>query len=334
MSILSIILWAILLIIFVNTIAAIITVFRQPRDITATWAWLLVLIFLPVIGFLLYSFFGRYLPKSQALKLKGGSKQQVSAEIAVQKQTLGKLNPNENPNNAIVNGSEEMVQMFMNSDFSPLQGHNEVQTYTGGDTFVKQLFEDFDNATSSINIEFYTFAADKIGTQALEVLVNAAKRGVDVKVSYDAWGSRGTTEKFFKPLIDAGGHAFPFLHNKNNILDMRVNFRDHHKLIIIDGKIGYIGGLNLGDQYMGWDPYFGNWRDCMLRVKGNGVYGMQSRFIVDWNATAPHNQIDYNEPATKAKSSQKMPLMAMQLCRLFPVAQLIKWNKLKWVTSK
>ncbi|WP_429971099.1 cardiolipin synthase [Fructilactobacillus sp. Tb1] len=301
MGTLTIILYGLLLVVFINTIIAIITIFREPRDIMSTLAWLMVLIFIPVLGFLLYGFFGRGIPKSQVLNIKGQTHKDVSTEINEQKQQLGKFDEQSNPNNKIVNDAAEQVKMFMNNDLAPLQGSNEIEVFTGGDTFVNQLFTDIDNAKSSINIEFYTFASDKIGTKALNVLVAAAKRGVDVKVSYDAWGSMSTHEQFFKPLFEAGGHAYPFLHNKNNILDMRVNYRDHHKLITIDGKIGYIGGLNLGDQYMGWDPKFGNWRDCMIRVKGHGVYGMQSKFIPDWNATAPKNRIDFNSPTEMKK---------------------------------
>lgn len=297
----EIILTIILAIIIINAAAAIITVFRQPRNIAATWAWLLVLIFIPVLGFLFYAFFGRRLPKSSLLRLSGSSKKQVTSEINRQKSLLGHFDEKVDPNNKLVNESVGLVEMFMNSDTAPLLGHNEVETYTGGDTFIKQLFEDFRNAKSSINIEFYTFYADKIGHQALDVLVEKAKQGVDVRVIYDAWGSMGTNEKFFKPLIDAGGHAFPFLHNKFNVLDMRVNFRDHHKLVTIDGKYGYIGGLNIGDQYMGWVPKFGNWRDCMIRIHGDGVYGLQSRFLLDWNGTDIKSRIDPNDPKESAK---------------------------------
>lgn len=302
-----VIFWSILdAIIIINTILAIITVFRTPRDIAATWAWLLVLIFIPIFGFIVYAFFGRRMPKSSLLRLSGSAKKQVKRQIKQQKQKLGKFNDKENPNNKMVNDSQGLVKFFMNTASAPLLGHNEIETFTNGPDFIKQLFTDFRNAKSSINIEFYAFSHDKIGRQILDLLVEKAQEGVDVRVVYDAWGSMGTTEKFFKPLIDGGGRAFPFLHNKLNIKDMRVNFRDHHKLVTVDGEFGYIGGLNIGDQYMGWSKKFGNWHDCTIRIHGDGVYGLQSRFILDWNGTDLKSQIDPNDPDNIAKYYPEM----------------------------
>ncbi|WP_429971734.1 cardiolipin synthase [Fructilactobacillus sp. Tb1] len=302
----EIVLYILIAIVIINALAAIVTVFRTQRDIAATWAWLLVLTFIPVFGFIIYAFFGRRLPKSSLLRLTGSAKKQVKREIKQQKKELGHFNEKENPNNKIVNDSRGLVEMFMNNGSAPLLNDNEIKTYTGGKEFIAQFFEDIRNAKHTINIEFYTFYADKIGHQALDLLVQKAKEGVDVRVIYDAWGSMGTTQKFFKPLFDAGGRAFPFLHNKLNVRDMRVNFRDHHKIVTIDGEYGYIGGLNLGDQYMGWKPKFGNWRDCMIRVHGHGVYGLQSRFLLDWNGTDENSQIDPNDENQIKKYYPKM----------------------------
>ncbi|EKK21015.1 cardiolipin synthase [Fructilactobacillus florum] len=291
-----------LAIIVINTIAAVITVFRQPRNIAATWAWLLVLILIPVVGFIIYSFFGRRLPKNQLVRLSDSSRRQVDQVIKEQKQELAGLKgPGLTTNQQIIKKAAGLIEMFMNSDTAPLLSNNEVETYTDGEPFFKQFFADLEAAESSINIEFYTFYADKIGHQTLDLLVKKAQAGVDVRVIYDDWGSLGTTQKFFKPLLQAGGHAFPFLHNRFNLLDMRVNFRDHHKVVVIDGKYGYIGGFNIGDQYLGRKPKFGNWRDGMIRIYGKGVYGLQSRFLLDWNGTDPTTAIDPNLPVQSVK---------------------------------
>ena len=116
-----VIFWSILdAIIIINTILAIITVFRTPRDIAATWAWLLVLIFIPIFGFIVYAFFGRRLPKSSLLRLSGSAKKQVKRQIKQQKQKLGKFNDKENPNNKMVNDSQGLVKFFMNTASAPL----------------------------------------------------------------------------------------------------------------------------------------------------------------------------------------------------------------------
>jgi len=119
-----------------------------------------------------------------------------------------------------------------------------------------------------------------------QALVTVAKRGVKVKVIYDSLGSRGQRHGFFRELEKAGGQAEPFFgHRKSPIHSPRFNYRAHRKIVVIDGKIGYIGGFNVGDQYLGKSKYFGYWRDTHLRIVGNAVIALQSRFFMDWNAT-------------------------------------------------
>ncbi|USS93277.1 cardiolipin synthase [Fructilactobacillus ixorae] len=332
----SLVLEIIGLILLINTIAAIITVFRQPRNIAATWAWFLVLVFIPVLGFFIYAFFGRRLPKNRMLLLSGSTKKQVSSLISKQKRQLGKYTADQTPNYQILNRARGQIEMFMNTATAPLLGSNEVDVYTKGTDFVHQLFTDFKNAHSSINIEFYTFYADNIGHQTLDILTEKAKQGVDVRVIYDAWGSMGTNEKFFRPLIEAGGHAYPFLHNRFNLIDMRVNFRDHHKIVTIDGEYGYIGGMNIGDQYLGQKKKFGNWYDCMMRIHGHGVRGLQSRFILDWNATDEQDKIDPNEAHAIAKYYPELKTdgtAVMQIVASDPIASMeqIKMGYIKLI---
>ncbi|WP_022791820.1 cardiolipin synthase [Weissella halotolerans] len=301
--------WTTLLniIVIINAGLAIFTVFRQPRDIAATWAWLLLLVFLPILGFFIYSFFGRRLPKKTVFPLPVTVQERLQRTFDQQKSQLGRLDVTENPNNALINDASGMAEMFMNIDTAPLLGQNEIETFTGGKPFMEAVLKDIDQAKQSIHIEFYTFYADKIGQKVLDHLVAKAKAGVAVRVLYDSWGSMGTTKQFFQPLFDAGGWAYPFLRNELNVIDMRANFRDHHKIITIDGTYGYIGGLNIGDQYMGWDPKFGNWRDCSIRIHGQGVHGLQTKFLTSWNATVSEQPIN---PATEAEWASYYPTVS------------------------
>lgn len=128
---------------------------------------------------------------------------------------------------------------------------NKVHIFTDGNALFHKIIGDIEAAKKSIHIEFYTFYNDKIGNEILNLLIEKAREGVEVRVIYDSWGSMGTTRKFFQPLVDAGGKAFPFLNTRSVLLDFRINFRDHRKIIVIDGTIGYTGGFNIGDQYLG-----------------------------------------------------------------------------------
>lgn len=280
-------------IVVLNTILAIITVFREKRDIAAIWAWLLVLIFLPIAGFIAYAFVGRKLPKTKLFKLQGRAKVEIDDRLKKQRQQLGheiKTTADE-----ISMKHLNLVEMFMKIDSSFLSRHNKMHVLTSGDEFFNRLLADIENAQKSIHIEFYTFYADRIGTQIRDLLTKKAQQGVEVRIIYDSWGSKGTTKRFFKPLTEAGGHAYPFLNTHSIFLDFRLNFRDHRKIVVIDGEIGYTGGFNIGDQYLGRKEKFGNWRDTHLRIVGSGVFGLQVQFILDWNASSNRDKINEDE---------------------------------------
>lgn len=179
---------------FLNVILAIITVFRQPRDIAAIWAWLLVLLLLPVVGFIMYAFVGRQLPKNKLFRVKSHVQMQLDERLQQQRDAIG----NEDlPADLVSNSERALVQMFKTSDQAFLARKNRVKIYTDGKALFHDIIEDIQRATSSVNIEFYTFYNDKIGNEILNLLVKKAKAGVEVRVIYDPWGSMGTYRSFF-----------------------------------------------------------------------------------------------------------------------------------------
>ncbi|MHA8138051.1 cardiolipin synthase [Lactobacillaceae bacterium Scapto_B20] len=281
-------------IVFINVALALITVFRQKRDIAATWAWLLVLSFLPVIGFIIYAFLGRKLPKKRLFRFQ--AQNVANMRRVLDNQLFMFKNVRGIQADRIAYKSRGLIRLFDNMDNSFLTRHNHVEIFTDGNELFDQMIADIEASNDSIHIEFYTFYSDQIGTQIRDLLVKKAKQGVTVRVIYDSWGSMGTTARFFKPLVEAGGFAEPFLHTHSAILDFRINFRDHRKIVVVDGKVGYVGGFNIGDQYLGRKQKFGNWRDTHLRIQGAGVFGLQSQFILDWNATDDKHQLNETDP--------------------------------------
>ncbi|GEP18869.1 cardiolipin synthase [Pediococcus argentinicus] len=277
------------LIVVLNAFGAILTVFRQRRDIAATWAWLLVLVLLPVVGFIIYAFVGRKLPENRLFPLK--HKAQLELDLIIKRQSE-ELNDEKTSSDIISEGAEGMVRFFGNTDHAFLTRRNVIDIFTDGTALFDDIFDEIRKATKHIHIEFYTFYNDDIGNEMLHLLEQKAAEGVEVKVIWDSWGSMGTYRSFFKHLIELGGEASPFLGTRSAITDFRLNFRDHRKIIVVDGKVGYVGGFNIGDQYLGRKKKFGYWRDTHIKIVGSGVYGLQSRFILDWNATSPENAID------------------------------------------
>lgn len=317
---------------FLNLILAIITVFRQPRDIAAIWAWLLVLILLPVVGFIMYAFVGRQLPRNKLFRVQSHVQMQLDERL---QQQWNDIRDDNLPADLVSNSARDIVQMFKTSDQAFLARKNQVKIYTDGKTLFHDIIKDIQCSTSSVNIEFYTFYNDNIGNEILDLLIKKARDGVEIRVVYDPWGSMGTHLSFFKPLIEAGGYVEAFL-TRSAVWDFRINFRDHRKIVVIDGKIGYVGGINIGDQYLGRAKKFGYWRDTHLRITGSGVFGLQSRFFLDWNATTKDGYLPVNHIEPKYfPLTQVMGNTNLQIVSSGPDSELqqIKMGYIKMIQS-
>lgn len=277
----------ILAIYIINTLFAIMTVFRKPRDIAATWAWLLVLILLPVIGFILYMFTGRGLSNKGIFKMRKKDYDGLEKLLREEAYSADFLFENFDQYGQ---DTGEVMQFFSTIDQAPVVKRNEIKIFNDGHEKFASLFEDIRQAKKSVHVEYYTFYSDHIGTQFRDLLIEKAKEGVEVRVLYDAFGSRGTTKKWFKALTDAGGHVEAFITSRNALLRFRINYHDHRKIVVIDGKMGYTGGFNVGDQYLGESKKFGYWRDTHIRITGHGALSLQMRFLMDWNASVDEKE--------------------------------------------
>lgn len=285
--------YILLALLVINTGGAVVTVFGEKKDIAVIWAWLLVLILLPGVGFILYLLVGKGINSSKIFDLKEQERLGINQLAEIQKEQWEK-NRLIFAGEKISAGNMELPRLFLDIDQAILTEHNYVEILTDGTEKFKVFLDDIRHAQNHVHIEYYTFYNDQIGNQVRAALEEVARRGVEVRVIYDSFGSRGTTHQFFKRLEALGGRAEPFFGTKKApIHSPRLNYRDHRKIVVIDGRIGYIGGFNIGDQYLGRKPKFGYWRDTHLRVQGNAVIALQSRFLMDWNATVKntrHNQ--------------------------------------------
>lgn len=283
---------------FINTLLAIVTVFKEKRDIAATWAWLLVLNLLPGIGFLIYLFAGKKISKERIFDIKAQEKLGIDQLVNLQKEQWHEKELL--PYDLLTNEAQQTSRLFLEADQAIFTNNNQVQVFTDGHQKFTQLLEDIEHAKDHIHVEYYTFYSDKIGHQILAALERAQQRGVTVRVIYDSMGSRGQSRHFFKHLEELGGQAEPFFGSKRAYYHSpRLNYRDHRKIVVVDGLIGYIGGFNIGDQYLGRLEKFGYWRDTHLRIIGNAAVALQSQFFMDWNATvknAPESKpIEYDD---------------------------------------
>src|SRR5699024_4946704 len=154
---------------------------------------------------------------------------------------------------------------------------NRVDIFTDGIEKFNALIKDLENAENHIHLLYYIIRHDQLGTRIADVLIKKAQEGVQVRFLYDDMGSRSLSRKYISRLEKAGVQVDAFFPPKIPKINLKINFRNHRKLAIIDGKIGYIGGFNIGDEYLGKSEKFGYWRDTHLRIYGDAVHKMQTR---------------------------------------------------------
>ena len=172
--------------------------------------------------------------------------------------------------------------------------NNEATVLINGETKFPDLFENLRRAKHHIHIEYYIYENDTIGNQLAQILIKKAQEGVEVRFIYDDFGSRGIRKNIVHQLREAGVEAYPFHKIKLIMLANRMNYRNHRKIIVIDGAIGYIGGINVSDKYINnSDDGKLFWRDTHLKIMGTSVINLQSIFLADWNFCA-NQKIPYS----------------------------------------
>ncbi|CAM3735614.1 cardiolipin synthase [Alkalicoccus chagannorensis] len=288
MDILSILL---VILFVVNILFAGIIIFIERKDASATWAWVLILFFVPFLGFIIYIFLGQNLTRRRLFDWEGIRK--IGIIDILNRQIEQISNPSFSFHNNDIDSYRDLIYMHLINNDAVLTRDNHIDVLNDGVQKFDQLKLDIDAARDHIHIQYYIFRHDRLGKELITLLTKKARQGVMVRVLYDDLGSRQLRRKHFADLIEAGGKVGVFFPSRIALINLRLNYRNHRKLTIIDGKIGYVGGFNAGDEYLGKSRRFGYWRDTHLRVKGSAVDPMQTRFILDWNQAAKEQMIAY-----------------------------------------
>lgn len=274
-----------------------IVIVLEKRDPEKTIAWLLVLVFLPVVGFLLYLLFGRNVRKELALR----SKKEISFS------RLDEVHHSQVPeieHSAI----RRLIALGYNAFGAPVTQHNSLQVFYEGKELFESLFAEMEKATHHIHIAFFIIRHDHIGERMKEILLRKRKEGVEVRVIYDDVGSVWLSKKYKRELKEAGVELYPFLPVTFPIIGRKLNYRYHRKIVIIDGKTGYVGGFNIGREYQG-EGRLGHWRDTHLRLQGEAVYSLQLLYMMDFEFVSK-KKLDGWEyfPPVKAPHLRHLPI--------------------------
>ena len=175
-----------------------------------------------------------------------------------------------------------LIKLLYKNSESAGYAFNKIDVFSDGESTFKAVFEAIRKAKDHIHIEFFIFDDDKISNQLRELLIQKSREGVRVRLIYDYWGSFNLSKKYLKSMKDAGIYFRPFLPFRWRISrSSKINYRNHRKLIIVDGITGFTGGLNIADRYI-YGNSLGKWRDTFVQMEGSVVHGLQLLFMVDW----------------------------------------------------
>lgn len=297
----------ILLLYSITILGLILVIITENRNPLKTIPWVVVILFTPGIGLVFYFFFGQDNRKQRIISrhtykriTKHAKEGQLPQDIC-----------------AVPLPYLPLATLLTNSNQSSLLYGSQIKTYTNGTDKFHDLLEEMAKATHHIHLEYYIFCDDEIGNKVKNVLIEKAQAGIQVRILYDDVGCWNVKKSFFKEMKAAGIEVKPFLRVVFPILTSKVNYRNHRKIVIIDGKVGFMGGMNIADRY--WKgTNWGTWRDTHFKITGKGVHGLQAAFLIDWYVVSKKllNDKAYY-PSVPIYSNDNI----MQICMGEPVGQ-------------
>lgn len=257
----------------VTILGIVLVIITDNRNPLKTLPWIIVLLLAPVIGLIFYFFFGQNLSKQRIISRRTRKRITMQLEEADDAERPG-----------IPEEHRSLAELLSNTIHSvPLYG-SRITPYTDGMSKMEALLTEIAKAQHHIHIQYYIFCDDQTGCRLRDALVEKARQGVEVRILYDDVGCSGVKKAFFEGMRREGIEVFAFLHVKFPLFTSKVNYRNHRKIAVIDGRVGFIGGMNIADRYVqgtGW----GSWRDTHFRIEGSGAAGLQASFLSDWSAT-------------------------------------------------
>ncbi|MFO8000323.1 MAG: cardiolipin synthase [Marinilabilia sp.] len=293
----------------ISILVVVILIVLENRSPLKTISWVLVLLLLPGFGFILYIFFGQNFRKEKIIASKGlknHHRLNYLAHSQIQQLTGGELDGDK-----MVIGPTGTVRLLLNSSSAILTTGNEVTFFNKGCDKFEAFIRELKKAKRFIHLEYYIFAEDNIGNLIKELLKKKASEGLEVRLIVDDVGSWELKQSFYDEMERAGIEAYSFLKVRFPLLTSKVNYRNHRKIAIIDGHVGFIGGYNIADRYRDGDAAnYGIWRDTHIMIEGDAVNSLQSVFLTDWYFVSQHELTDpvYFPPGKKPLSNKTMQI--------------------------
>ena len=271
-----------ILLMLVNMISVFSLIFIERKDPTTTWAWLLILLLIPGVGFIVYLLLGQNLSRQKIFREKKIIDKTRAAGLEEMQEIHGiKME--------LQDEYSDLILMNYNQCGSIYTTGNEVKTYISGEKKFQDLIKDIRSAKSFIHIEYYIFRFDDLGKAIIDELKSKVDEDVEVRLLVDGMGSKNLKQKEIRYIKSLGIKFSNFFPGAFPRINTRINYRNHRKIVIIDGEIGYVGGFNVGNEYVNRGHQFKFWRDTHLKVKGQAVNELNKRFILDWDYASNEN---------------------------------------------
>lgn len=299
-----------------TAILAVIHVVMDNRQPAKTVAWALVIYFVPIVGLVAYLFFGINTRRERLVEQRSLDQLTRRSMLKFAEQRDLTLPTDYKP----------LIDLFVNQTFALPFNHNKVEFLTDGYQFFPALLHDIAQAKQHIHIDIYIFEDDALGNLVADALIEKARQGVEVRIIYDDVGCWSVKNAFFERMMEAGIEVAPFLPVRFPQFTSKANYRNHRKLIIIDGLTGYIGGMNIALRYVKGGKKrkmeSNLWRDTMARIEGEGVYTLQRLFLIDWyfvDRTLLSDKKYYATPVTSPSQDVLMQSVASGPSSSYPV---------------
>lgn len=282
-------------------------IFLENRHPTQTLTWLVVLGSFPLVGFIFYLLFGRNYRREKMFRKKYIFDKQAFLRIE------GEVDyPSIERIEEMDDDQRKLFYLAHKVGNSPISFRTETKVLTNGDETFREIIHALKEATHHIHMEYYIVRSDKIGEKIKDILITKVQEGVKVRFLYDAVGSWKLSKRYIQEMHESGIEIVPFGPVRLPFLNSKFNFRNHRKIIVIDGSIGFVGGLNIGDEYLGRNKHFGHWRDTHLWMKGEAVRSLQLIFLQDWYYMTNQGLLtaEYLSPILMENSQEGVQLIA------------------------
>ena len=263
--------WLFLVVYSIIIIITMVRVLMDNRQPAKTMAWMLVLMFIPFLGIILYIFFGQNTRKER--KIWQQSLDQLTKRSMLEFVEQKDFN--------IPEEYRTISNLFMNQNLALPFKNNEVEIYTSGYDFFPSLLMEIGKAEHHIHIDTFIISNDPLGRLIADALIDKARQRIEVRLIYDDVGSWRTPNSFFTRMRNEGIEVYAFMPVRFPAFTSRVNYRNHRKICVIDGEVGFIGGMNIARRYVQGTPKQ-SWRDTHVKLTGAAAYGLQRAFLVDW----------------------------------------------------